>query len=111
MNKNQLAMLALHAVDLAKKGEDVALKLTDKEAEYFLNLLDKIDITWASGKKPSVFKYYMYGRDKILWIMEGKAFFKHGIGLSYVDLEDFPFGVPLLRPSDMKEPDNFRRYQ
>ena len=106
MNKKKLNLLALHAISLAESKGEVALKLTDEEAEYFLELLDETDITWATGGKPSKYSYYTEGSGRLLWICGST---KHLI-LLYSGLKGFKHSDKLLRPSDMKEPSNFRRY-
>lgn len=109
MNIKKLNLLALHAINLAEKGEDVSLKLTDEEAEYFLRMLDRTDITWATGDKPSKFAYYSYGKGRILWITSGGDFLNRRMLLGYSDPRDFTIQAKPLRPSDMTEPNNFRR--
>lgn len=110
MDKKKLDLLALHAISLAESKGEVALKLTDEEAEYFLRILDRTCITWASGRKPSEYVYSRYGRGRILWITKGNDFLKNRLTLSYSDHRAFLFDGTPLRPSDMKQQDNFRRY-
>ena len=109
MNKKKLNLLALHAISLAKSKREVALKLTDEEAEYFLELLDETDITWATGDKPSKYSYYTEGSDRLLWITPNRRGSTKHLILVYTP-KGFKHSDKLLRPSDMKEPSNFRRY-
>ena len=110
MNVKKLNMLATRAIYLSQLGEDVALRLTDDEAKYFLGVLDNTGIVWATGEKPSKYKYYKYGRNRLLWIIRRKHFQQGSPILFYGGQSDYVSRIIPLSPDDIGELSNFRRY-